>query len=76
VSFVVQSLEESLGKRIKYLRKKNEMTQAQLAESSGLTDRHIRNLEKGERWPESATIAKLCTGLNTTIRDLFDFDYP
>lgn len=69
-------LEQHLGQRLKQLRIAKGMTQAGLAERAGLTDRHIRNLEKGERWPESATVTKLCHGLDTTIRELFDFDYP
>jgi transcriptional regulator with XRE-family HTH domain len=52
------------------------MTQRELSDASGLSERHIRNLEKGERYPKPDTIRKLCRGLNATIRDLFDFDYP
>ena len=72
----MSTLEQRFGSRLKQLRKDRGMTQAQLAEAADLSDRHIRNLEKGERWPESATVKKLCNALNTTIRELFDFDYP
>ena len=52
------------------------MTQARLAEAADLSDRHIRNLEKGQRWPEATTVKKLCKALDVTLRELFDFDWP
>ncbi len=64
------------GSHLKQLRVDRCMTQAQLAEAAELSDRHIRNLEKGERWPEATTVRKLCFALGVTLRELFDFDYP
>lgn len=69
-------LSERLGMRIKYIREERGMTQAELAEAAGLSDRYIRNLERGDRWARDDTVMKLCIALRVTIRELFDFDYP
>jgi transcriptional regulator with XRE-family HTH domain len=78
VSIVVPppSLKQLLGRHLKHLREAKEMTQAELSDASGISERYIRNLERGDRWPQAAIVTKLCKGLETTIRDLYDFDYP
>ncbi|MBQ7132798.1 MAG: helix-turn-helix transcriptional regulator [Oscillospiraceae bacterium] len=53
--------------RIKSLRKKNSMTQSQLAEQVGVTLRCIQNYESGARYPRKNIIYK--------ISEIFDVPY-
>lgn len=67
---------KNFGRHLKQIRQEKGLTQVNLARMTQLSDRHIRNLEKGERWPEATTVRKLCKALSVTLRELFDFDYP
>lgn len=69
----MQSLEKLFGKRLKYLRKEAKLTQSQLAEASDLSEREIRHLERGDRWPQPETLQALMRGLNVPLKDFFDF---
>jgi putative transcriptional regulator len=52
----------------------NRMTQAELAKTAGLSKTTVSNLESGRlRRIELDTISKLCSALNCTPNDLFDF---
>ena len=41
----------AFGKRFKELRKNSKLTQEQLADRLGITDRHIRGIERGDCFP-------------------------
>lgn len=41
----------AFGKRFKELRRKRKLTQEQLADRLGITDRHIRGIERGDFFP-------------------------
>ena len=41
----------AFGKRFKELRKNSKLTQEQLADRLGITDRHIRDIERGDFFP-------------------------
>lgn len=41
----------AFGKRFKELRKNGKLTQEQLADRLGITDRHIRGIERGDFFP-------------------------
>ena len=41
----------AFGKRFKELRKNSKLTQEQLADRLGITDRHIRGIERGDFFP-------------------------
>ena len=60
------------GKRLKELRKKNNMTQVQLAEKLMITDKAISKWERGKCFPkDTKTLIKLAEILDVSIDDLF-----
>ena len=60
-----------IGKFIAEQRKKNNLTQMQLAEKLNITDRAVSKWENGKAMPDVATIPALCDILGVTINDLF-----
>lgn len=60
-----------IGKFISECRKKNNLTQMQLAEKLNITDRAISKWENGNCMPDSGIIPELCKILNITINELF-----
>ncbi len=76
VRFVVHSLEKLFANRLKQLREEHGWTQAYLAELSGLSDREIRHLEKGDRWPKADTLDRLSRAFQLHPKDFLDFPYP
>ena len=62
--------QQKIGTFISELRKEKNLTQMQLAEKLGITDRAISNWETGRRMPELSLIKPLCDELGITINDL------
>ncbi|MGN0018521.1 MAG: helix-turn-helix domain-containing protein [Candidatus Gastranaerophilaceae bacterium] len=67
------TLKEKLGLRIKYLRKKNGLSQENLAELINMDKPNLSNIERGKRFMTAETLEKIAKALNTTERELFDF---
>jgi transcriptional regulator with XRE-family HTH domain len=61
-----------IGKFIKEKRKEQKITQDELAEKLGVTNRAISKWENGNCMPDSSIIHDLCKILNITINDLFN----
>ncbi len=59
-----------IGKFIKECRSKNNLTQSQLAEKLGITDRAVSKWENGRAMPDSAIMLDLCKELGITVNDL------
>lgn len=59
-----------IGKFIAECRKKNNLTQAQLAERLNITDRAISKWENGKSMPDSSIMLELCSELNISVNDL------
>ena len=59
-----------IGKYIAKCRKNNKITQSELAEKLGVTDRAISNWENGKNLPDVSFFKPLCNELNITINDL------
>ena len=59
-----------IGKFIADRRKKANMTQLQLAEKLGITDRAISKWETGRTLPDSSIMLELCGMLGITVNDL------
>ena len=59
-----------IGKFISECRKKQNLTQSQLAEKLFITDRAISKWENGRAMPDSSIMLKLCEILNITVNDL------
>jgi len=62
----VSSLLE-LGKKIKTLRQKQNISQEQLAQQCGFDRTYISMLERGKRNPSFLNLQKLCTGLQVNL---------
>ena len=62
----------SIATNIKELRKRNHMTQKQLANKSGLAVITIQQYEAGKFNPKPDAVMKLCIGLNCKITDIID----
>jgi len=67
------TLNERFGINLMELRKKNRISQMELAEKSKLDLKTISNLENGVRQPVLKTIWKLANGLNVSMSKLLDF---
>ena len=61
-----------IGKFIAECRKKQNLTQSQLAEMLGITDRAISKWENGRGMPDSSLMVDLCKILNITVNDLLN----
>ena len=66
------SCESSVGERIRYYRKRAQMTQKQLAESCGITEPAIRNYELGNRIPSYDTLDDIAAALQINYYTLAD----
>lgn len=61
-----------MGKKLAQMRKKQGMTQAQLAEASGVSRSTIANMERGaQRVIKSKTLEKLAVALCCDVGDIF-----
>lgn len=64
--------QEKIGKFINELRKENNMTQEQLAEKMGVTDKSISRWENGKTMPDISLLGTLADNLNITIQELLN----
>ena len=64
--------QEKIGKFIAICRKKQNLTQAELAEKLCITDRAISKWENGRGMPDSSIMLELCNILNITVNDLLN----
>jgi len=62
--------QEKIGKFIAENRKKQKMTQEQLAEKLGITDRAVSNWENGKNMPDLSMFKLLCEELKISINEL------
>lgn len=63
--------QEKIGRFIKEKRNEKNITQSELAETLGISDRAISKWENGICLPDAGTMPELCKILNITINDLF-----
>ncbi len=59
-----------IGQFIQNLRKEKNMTQQELAEKLGVTDRSVSNWENGKNMPDVSLYKLLCAELNITVNEL------
>ena len=59
-----------IGKFIAECRKKNNLTQMQLAEKLNITDRAISKWENGKGMPDSSIMLDLCKELKISVNEL------
>ena len=70
----METLKQKLGKRIKELRRKKNLSQEKFAEMVSLDRRSISNIECGKTFPASSLL-KIAEVLNVSLKELFDFEY-
>ncbi len=63
--------QEKIGKFIAQCRKKQKLTQEQLAEKLNLTYKAVSKWECGKGLPDASIMMDLCTFLDITVNDLF-----
>lgn len=61
--------QEKIGKFIAECRKKKKMTQSELGDRLGVTEKSISNWENGRNMPDLSLFKPLCEELNITIND-------
>ena len=59
-----------IGRFIAQCRKSKGLTQMQLAERLGVTDRAVSKWENGRAMPDSSIMLELCEQLKITVNDL------
>ncbi|MBG0966561.1 MULTISPECIES: helix-turn-helix domain-containing protein [Bacillus] len=62
---------KKLGKRIRFLRKEQNLSQERLGELSNIHTNHIGAIERGEKNVTIESLIKLSNGLNITLDELF-----
>ena len=62
--------QEKIGKFIADCRKKRNMTQSELGEKLGVTEKSISNWENGRNMPDLSLFKPLCNELNISLNDL------
>lgn len=67
--------QEKIGNFISKIRKDKKITQKQLAEKLGITDRAISKWENGKSMPDLALLKPLCNILDITINELLSGEY-
>lgn len=61
----------NVGKRIKQLREAQGLTVNKLANLSGISQSHLREIELGNKNPTVETLSYFCESLNITLSDFF-----
>ena len=61
-----------IGKKIKEIRKKTGLTQAELAEKINVDPKYVSRLETGSSVASITTIIKISQALNVEISDIFE----
>lgn len=62
-----------LGKNIKRIRRKQKLTQEQLAEKVNVTPKYIQYIESAKRTPSLKSLYKIANALGEKVRDLMPF---
>ena len=63
----------NLGNRIRYLRKKRNMSIEDLALECEINRNYLGDLERGKRNPTYKVLLIICKGLKISIKHLFDY---
>ena len=63
--------QEKIGKFIAESRKEKNMTQQELADKLGVTDRAVSHWENGRRLPDYSLLKDLCNILQISVNELF-----
>ena len=64
------NLKKRMGKRIKFFRKKRNLTQEKLSEMINVESRHISRIETGSQAPSLKILNEICNVLGIEFEDL------
>lgn len=67
-------IRQSLGNKIRDLRRQNNMSQESLAEALDVRTSSLSALETGKSFPSYTTIMKMCEVFEVLPKELFDFN--
>jgi len=65
---------QRIGKQIKYLRNRVNMTQEVLAEKIGVHQTYIGKIESGKSNPSALLLYRISRALGVELKELFDFE--
>jgi transcriptional regulator with XRE-family HTH domain len=68
---VEQELKTALGKNLKFLRFRRELSQADLAEKALISVTFLSNIERGNNFPQARTLCQLAKALHVQVWELF-----
>lgn len=71
----MEEFQKQFGLYLKKMRRMRNMSQEDLAATTGLTKQYISTVERGLSRPGIDTLYKLANGLGITVSDLFRFEY-
>lgn len=69
------NVRKKIGQRIKEIRKKRGLTQEGLAEKTGVTDKFIGAVERGESFASFGKLEVIAKSLDCDLRHFFEIDY-
>ena len=64
-----------IGRKIKEIRKKNNLTQENFCEQIGIEPSSLSNIENGKSFPSMQTVLRIMEKLSATPDDFFNFEY-
>lgn len=68
-------IKKVFGRKVKECRERLQLSQEDLSEKLGITQRQVSMIERGLSFPKLSTLNKLSQVFNCAIPDLFDNDY-
>lgn len=66
-----KEIQVRLSENIRKYRKLAHLTQAQMAEKTGVSEDMIKSLEQGRTWCSEKTLSEITTALNVDVSELF-----
>jgi transcriptional regulator with XRE-family HTH domain len=63
-----------VGERVQLLRKRNGLSQDELAGKIGIDTKSLSRLERGAHYPSLETLDRIRVELGVELKDFFDFD--
>jgi transcriptional regulator with XRE-family HTH domain len=69
----MENIHLAFGNYLQKIRKKKKLTQLQLAEKSGLSLKHLGEIERGRGNPSLESLNSLAESLDLTLPELFSF---
>ena len=67
-------IKKLFGKKLKEYRIKMDFTQEELAEKIGISSKSLSQIELGNNFVSAETLEAICTALNISPKNIFDFD--